>query len=85
MLDMKKCTGMTTEEFDTQWFIRDDIKPVELGFMNRQSAPLPDGKTLLMVGGVSSFTAESFTFNGESTVWEEYPGYKDPPFGYRAM
>lgn len=85
MLDLESFNGMNSDELVTQW----NIALTKEFVMERdypQSTPLPDGKTLLIVGGDVIGGPQTLTFNGETMSWDTtYQKFEDPPFGNRHM
>lgn len=77
VLDIRLYDGVTTDELVAKWAVL-PTKASGLGNKNPQFTSLPDGKTLLIVGGVSSYTAEALAFNGETVAWDYNKIFKHP-------
>lgn len=91
MLDLTNYNADAADNLVTKWAKLDtnaknqSIEPRS----NPQSTQLPDGKTLLIVGGdISGYQTvlpRTLSFDVETMSWDTYPGFVDPPFGQRQM
>ncbi|KAI7893664.1 uncharacterized protein EV154DRAFT_600714 [Mucor mucedo] len=91
ILDLTMYSGKTTDELATKWvrlYTNTENQNI-LPRSNPQSTQLPDGKTLLIVGGDISGNAsgipQTLSFNGETLSWDFYPNFEDSSFGNRQI
>lgn len=91
MLDLSNFNTDKPEEFESKW-IKVDTDTKTQNILPRrypQSTQLPDGKTLLVVGGEiygnSSGVPQTLSFNGETLSWTTYQNFEDPPAKSRQM
>lgn len=91
VLDLSNFSPEKTEEFQTKWVTLDTNTKTQNILPRRypQSTQLPDGKTLLIVGGQiygnSSDVPQTLSFNAENLSWNTYKNFEDPPLKNRQM
>ncbi|KAI7893658.1 uncharacterized protein EV154DRAFT_501085 [Mucor mucedo] len=85
MLDLSNFSADKPEEFESIW-VKVDTDTKTQNILPRrypQSTQLPDGKTLLVVGGEiygnSSGVPQTLSFNAETLSWTTYQNFEDPP------
>ncbi|KAG2213035.1 hypothetical protein INT47_011184 [Mucor saturninus] len=85
VLDLTTLNEKTPEELSSKWANIDaNTKSQNIeSRVNPQSTQLPDGKTLLIVGGGIGGVSQTISFNGETMSWDFYQNYKDPSTGNR--
>lgn len=92
MLDISAYSGSTAEELSDKWVTittsnnNIDVKKRD----GPQSMTLPDGKTMLIIGGTfpdndSPLVSQTLAFNRETQSWGSYESYEDNNFGPRQM
>ncbi|KAG2213038.1 hypothetical protein INT47_011187 [Mucor saturninus] len=91
MIDLTAYNENSTDDFVAKWKLIDidtknqTIQPRRYS----QSTQLPDGKTLLIVGGEVpenlSGSPQVLSFNGETLSWDFYKNFEDPPYGNRQI
>ncbi|KAG2204591.1 hypothetical protein INT47_012650 [Mucor saturninus] len=91
MLDILNYSGSTAEEFKNRW-VTVTTNPNGLEISQRggiATVPLPDGKTMLLLGGWSGgntkLPSQMLAFNGETRSWQKYPDYTEDPYGVRQI
>jgi hypothetical protein len=91
VLDLTKNSGATATNLQGQWkTVSSTPKGVNLLIRTYpQSVALPDGKRLLINGGLTDSSVplkdQNIVYNAETNAWENYESYSEPPYGKRQM
>lgn len=91
MLDIFNSSGTTADEFKDKWVtVTTNTNGLDIKGRNGISTvPLPDGKSMLLLGGgvtgTTKLASQMIAFNGETKTWQGYPDYTEPPYGSRQM
>ncbi|KAG2203959.1 hypothetical protein INT47_007542 [Mucor saturninus] len=91
MLDISNTSETTADELMNKWVtVTTNTNGLDIKGRNGiATVPLPDGKTMLLLGGGVSGTTklpnQMIAFNGETKAWQAYPDYTEDPYGVRQI